>query len=947
MPNFELSFECEGSRDLPPKRNRRGRDVYQLSTIYNKWNQDTKDGPEHFEIEYWEKKNGMYLRCMHLGSEVRTRYSNEVKEWERKYKEDWAVAYGSSGNVFKKPMNNVQKKDPQNEGVKTFRNEGNFAVNEQSEVATKTLQPLVDPSSIIQDNLKRRDTSIPSGQLNFDMAKPQDQSSRSRTKMPLPKVPDFQSNHANAPKHKSSMPVSTPYTSNVLSSLPNSRSNLMLPPQVPIFKSKIPLVTYGRTKEGFSKPKSRDSQAQYDRRGTDILPPPQVSSARSKESMIPKYNGSMPPPEVLISRSNNTKLPVYNPASQSVNSVPNSRAKRARPNKLLPSRSIYRSEVLDDDIEDSNQVDRNSNEQRLNSSRPSKTQPGLLVPNISEDEMDIDSDPITKVDKMDIDINPPTEIDQTHHGGSEDEMDIDHDPSLKTFEALGDELNDIIQDRNVDDYQDGMGAHIEAIYQTSQTDLMRVFTNTTDGEFEDEGIPAIGEQLDLELQISSPGKLFHEYSDKLIHAHSEGLAKLIEVTLNLKGLPCDRWVSKRTDTNGSAYIHFLNALMIMLAGIDKRILKHLVEGNLPSVERNPDNYEFSSKLKNMRAVLTGETKLTHRPYIYIQYLVDKKGISPTPKDIGEILDHVELYLEGFNIKENQASNDCALEIDTAFHTTKHGYNTVQAGYRRYASSERNPRSLTWKKTILQWVETTRDRLRYSEKDEPLSRPLVEVGYATALSRLDEHKNHTGSNYIMNLIEAICKAYFREKWSIKQYVLFKIAHHTHAMFGEILCTRMAQAYTTHGGGFCHHAAGISLGAVHKMDDLYWRRVQRDLLNERHGFWDNMREASLQLRETTRACNQAIQEREDSEKAVKESRTKLAIDIATNWDERFNSMGTRARDMGNRLGEILQRIERQREEKRRVMNEFLTTMGPLRSLIELANMANEEEDGYMIE
>ncbi|KAF7860713.1 hypothetical protein EAF04_008231 [Stromatinia cepivora] len=310
--------------------------------------------------------------------------------------------------------------------------------------------------------------------------------------------------------------------------------------------------------------------------------------------------------------------------------------------------------------------------------------------------------------------------------------------------------------------------------------------------------------------------------------------------------------------------------MIMLAGIDNRILKHLVEGNLPRVERQPGNYELSSKLDNIKAVLTGETKLTHRPYIYIQYLVDRRGISPNPKDIGKILDHVELYLRGFNIRENQDSNQCALEIDTAFYTSKHGYGTVQAGYRRYASSERNPRSFTWKKTILQWVETTRDRLRHSNQDEPLSRPLVKVGYATALSRLDEHKNHTGSNYIMNLVEAICKAYFRERWSIKQYVLFKVAHHTHAMFGEILCTRLAQAYTTHGGGFCHHAAGISLGAVHKLDDLYWGRVQRELLNEKHGFWDNMRDASLQLRGTTQACNQAIQERNDADRANVEAR-----------------------------------------------------------------------------
>ena len=56
-------------------------------------------------------------------------------------------------------------------------------------------------------------------------------------------------------------------------------------------------------------------------------------------------------------------------------------------------------------------------------------------------------------------------------------------------------------------------------------------------------------------------------------------------------------------------------------------------------------------------------------------------------------------------------------------------------------------------------------------DTPLYAPLAETVYATQYKGLREHENHTKSNYLINLAEAIC-AIFTDlsKYHIAQHVI---------------------------------------------------------------------------------------------------------------------------------------------------------------------------------
>jgi len=128
-----------------------------------------------------------------------------------------------------------------------------------------------------------------------------------------------------------------------------------------------------------------------------------------------------------------------------------------------------------------------------------------------------------------------------------------------------------------------------------------------------------------------------------------------------------------------------------------------------------------------------------------------------------------------------------------------------------------------------WAAKCRARLQNEDQQSPLPRPLVEVGYASALKRLDQHQKHQSSNYLMNLTEAICKVEFPD-FFIKQFVVFHIFDVTHAMFGEIIISRLAQAYVSHGGGFCHFMAGVSHRGAKEMKEVAYRELRQKVFQD---------------------------------------------------------------------------------------------------------------------
>jgi len=260
-------------------------------------------------------------------------------------------------------------------------------------------------------------------------------------------------------------------------------------------------------------------------------------------------------------------------------------------------------------------------------------------------------------------------------------------------------------------------------------------------------------------------------------------------------------------------------LWLMLVGWDPLILEHLVRGGLPAAALADAKLEKKlRKLKNIPAI--NECC----PCIYMQYLVDTDGKSPTPEILGKILDDVEMYA-----KAEDDADDLAFvgDIDSALFSTNWGLKSARAGKKRYLESPEQT------KTCLNWAKAARERMEGLPKNEPLARPWAECGYATyPTERLDQHAKHHNSNYLMNLTDAICRQNF-PLYRIRQYVVHHIVHYTHAMYDEILASRVSLAYTTQGGGWCHFRAGVShRGAQKSAKPEHFSRKQMALIRLRN-------------------------------------------------------------------------------------------------------------------
>ncbi|KAM3076247.1 hypothetical protein ACMFMG_006245 [Clarireedia jacksonii] len=350
----------------------------------------------------------------------------------------------------------------------------------------------------------------------------------------------------------------------------------------------------------------------------------------------------------------------------------------------------------------------------------------------------------------------------------------------------------------------------------SQIDLEQFDGENAPDNSDDQQLDADAIEIAPEAPNKGPGGIHDLYARRLADAYSNGIYALVEAALSLEGLPCDNWVRNRKrspDVN-----RFLLGLVFMTAGIDPDILKSLICGNIPKAEVN------DPVLRQKFRMLKGPDKTRKRPFIYIHYLTDTRGNSPTPNQVVEILQAAQLYIQGLGNHKDLESRKLARSIDEAMPTDQ----VLNQGARRYVSgnSQRN--------TVEQWIRNTKKRMEFEIRrgkgDEALSHPISEVGYAGDLSRLDQHAKHQSSNYIMNLVESICRVKFSAKFKNRQYVIFNIKEACDAMFGEIMCTRYAQAYTSHGGGFSHYAAGRSIQSASKVPEEYYKGVQEELRND---------------------------------------------------------------------------------------------------------------------
>ncbi|KAL9599950.1 MAG: hypothetical protein Q9219_003512 [cf. Caloplaca sp. 3 TL-2023] len=91
---------------------------------------------------------------------------------------------------------------------------------------------------------------------------------------------------------------------------------------------------------------------------------------------------------------------------------------------------------------------------------------------------------------------------------------------------------------------------------------------------------------------------------------------------------------------------------------------------------------------------------------------------------------------------------------------------------------------------------------------------------------------------MNLAEALFQYQYNDRFTLHQHIIYSCWREDQSWYSEIFFTRLAQGYTTNGGGFNHYGAGFSNGSSYRKRGMRaWERFEKQVSSDT-GFKDRL-------------------------------------------------------------------------------------------------------------
>ncbi|KAF1997758.1 hypothetical protein P154DRAFT_440468 [Amniculicola lignicola CBS 123094] len=219
-----------------------------------------------------------------------------------------------------------------------------------------------------------------------------------------------------------------------------------------------------------------------------------------------------------------------------------------------------------------------------------------------------------------------------------------------------------------------------------------------------------------------------------------------------------------------------------------------------------------------------QTRAHIQPSIYIHLLADENGNAPSPNQYMAIRDSILEYI-------GDAGSEPASLIDNITPPRVPRSATI-VGHRKYIwttrRSERRVQALQrFCAGILQRYLETPQR----ERDLPFAHPPGECGYAiNSHKRLEQHRRHISSNYIMNLVSDICihlhrTRQFPQLFYMHQFIIYLIFKPQQIEIAEMFCSGLLQVWVDNGGGFNHYPAGLSNASAKRVSGEQWEEFER--------------------------------------------------------------------------------------------------------------------------
>lgn len=328
--------------------------------------------------------------------------------------------------------------------------------------------------------------------------------------------------------------------------------------------------------------------------------------------------------------------------------------------------------------------------------------------------------------------------------------------------------------------------------------------------------------------------------------------------------------------------------------MDPHLLKALIRGRL-SLEANIEGSPVSQALKVINVPEIVE------PSIYMNTICDRKGVSPTPYQWREICNLMSRYL-----RKDRQGNMLAAEVDQTINPSeKWPESKTSTGFRRYIEAvglkNMNPEyfSEDRREIIRTFIRNMRSRIADEEAagrlHVPFSSPVVEVGYSiNSHVRLEEHRHHRSSNYLMNLADALFAYNYDRKFTLQQHIIYCCYMPDQPWIAEIIFTQITQGYTDKARGFSHYPAGRSnISGYRKVVEEDWDRYYVNAV-ERY----DLENRAAAEHEATRLELERVQNEHDLRKAKIE-----CVQSLTNLIEAMN----RVREMESAILEASQNDE----------------------------------------
>jgi hypothetical protein len=304
-------------------------------------------------------------------------------------------------------------------------------------------------------------------------------------------------------------------------------------------------------------------------------------------------------------------------------------------------------------------------------------------------------------------------------------------------------------------------------------------------------------------------------------------------------------------TSSDSSLSELNAWKVagvpLLSDIPPAILQSLLDSTLshkicvPAPEHNKvfehfDRTNLDAFLKVGHAAkisywVTRQQALTFTPVIYVRIFHGKDGLSPTPKQLRQVLEYLRMYVSGL-----RANDKVCAEIDNQTRPTTSTEADIAAGRHYYLKGKdtRAEQLLTFIAALSQALDGQVPP-GSAAQDLPFARTLKYFGYTKDFARRTREHDTDSSSWLMELFDHVCRLLFRDEarvpvFRFESYVVAYPISYQECQIGHELLCRSGGGYYYTGLGFNIQDAGVRVtsadlsGVPHGVATGMWKACE---------------------------------------------------------------------------------------------------------------------------